>query len=220
MTDWNALQELLGYRFRDIAYLEAALTHASYAHLHACPSYERLEFLGDSIIGYYVARELFKQFRNRDEGDLTGMRKKLVSKDALASISRKRGFATYLRTAPKMVIETKQYCDIFEAIVGAIHQDGGLEQAEAFLQRELRMLTSNVDQTPDRDYATRVKEMFNDHGDNLQYRYEMDESAPGASKWLCVLMRGDQELARARAGSKKDAKQACARDFCHSLERK
>ena len=205
MRDLHDLQKQLGYTFRDPAYLDAALTHTSYAFAHNCSGYERLEFLGDSVVGYYAARKLFERYPDADEGALTEMRKKLVSQSALAGVSRDQGYGAYLRKAG-IRVEDKQLCDIFEALVGAICLDGGLAQAEAFLDRRIGAMTANARELPSKDYKTLVKEAHDDCGDKLEY-----DCKPADGQSQCRLMRGDRTLAQASGSSKKHAEQACAK---------
>lgn len=120
------LEQALGYAFQNVEYLEQALTHRSYAELHN----ERMEFIGDAILGMIIGKELFDRFPKSPEGELTRMRSYLVRESALAEIARSFGVGDYLLLGPG---ELKQgggrreslVADAMEAIIGAIFLDCG-----------------------------------------------------------------------------------------------
>ena len=132
----SALEERLGYRFRNPRYLERALRHGS----SGGPSYQRLEFLGDAVLDHAVARMLFERFPELDEGALTQMRAYLVRSESLARQGAELGLGEAAEVgrsedgfrARKALLE-----DLFEAVIGAIEQDGGWEAARAFVERQL-----------------------------------------------------------------------------------
>lgn len=134
-------ERILGYRFRDEAYLAAALTHPSYAAEHAgTRAYDRLEFLGDAVLGFIVADEMFRSFPDEPEGDLTRRKHSVVSGAALAPAATGLGLGELLRLGRgadaagererPSVLE-----NALEALVGAIYLDGGLEAAREFIAR-------------------------------------------------------------------------------------
>ncbi|NLG93427.1 MAG: ribonuclease III, partial [Clostridiales bacterium] len=136
------LEDKLGYHFKNKSYLRTALTHSSYANETKAPggSNERLEFLGDSILGWVVADYLFKHFPDLPEGDLTKKRAALVCEKACCGISTQLNVGKYLllshgeqnsggRTRSAIL------ADAFESIIAAIYLDGGLEEARKFILR-------------------------------------------------------------------------------------
>ncbi len=143
------LEQLLGYKFQDLALLERALTHRSWAYeempagkeseirqLHN----ESLEFIGDSVLGLAIADYLFTKFPNATEGDLTLMKHRLVNTETLAKLSQKLTLGKYLRIGrgeEKTGGRTKQalLADVFEAILAAIFCDSGYTVAKNFLYR-------------------------------------------------------------------------------------
>ncbi len=130
------LFDSIQYEFRNEALLEQALTHRSRSALN----YERLEFLGDSILNFVIAAELFERFPDVQEGVLSRVRASLVCKETLASIARKLDLGPHLLLGGG---ELKSggadrdsiLADALEAIIGAIFKDGGLESARAFVAR-------------------------------------------------------------------------------------
>lgn len=134
-------EEVLGYRFRDGALLAAALTHPSYAAEHAgAEAYDRLEFLGDAVLGFIVADEMFRTHPDEPEGDLTKRKHSVVSGVALAPAATALGVSSLLRLGRgadaagererASVLE-----NALEALVGAIYLDGGLDAARVFVTR-------------------------------------------------------------------------------------
>jgi len=134
----EACEERIGYRFRDPALLQAAVTHASGAQ-HRLASNERLEFLGDSILGFVVCDRLYQAFPDSLEGDLTRIKSAVVSRETCSRISEKLGLVDFLIVGKGMSLHrsvpTSILSDMFESLVAAIYLDGGIEPARAFLER-------------------------------------------------------------------------------------
>ncbi len=125
----------LGYIFRDAALLETCFTHSSYANEHGGESNERLEFLGDAVLGFLVADELYRT-RGVREGEMTALRSRLVSAKPLAEAIRADGLEQYLRVSGSGAGE-KAVSSLFEALTAGIYLDGGLEAARAFVRAKL-----------------------------------------------------------------------------------
>jgi ribonuclease III len=143
MPDLAELQQRLGYQFRDGNLLRLALTHPSVAHEANVPTQhnQRLEFLGDSVLGLVLSQQLYAKFPGADEGLLTKSRAKLVNAGALAAHGRALGLGAHLilsrgeeNTGGRERLST--LADAFESLLGAIFLDGGFEAAQAFILRE------------------------------------------------------------------------------------
>lgn len=143
MPDLAGLQQRLGYQFRDEALLRLALTHPSIAHEQniATPHNQRLEFLGDAILGAVLSQQLYEKFPEADEGLLTKSRAKLVNAVSLAAHGRAAGLGAHMilsrgeentggRDRPSIL------ADAYEALLGAIYLDGGFDAARDFILRE------------------------------------------------------------------------------------
>ncbi|MEB2343243.1 MAG: ribonuclease III [Deltaproteobacteria bacterium] len=135
-----ALEARLGHRFAEAALLETALQHPSYAHERdGTRGYERLEFLGDAVIGLAAARLLFEAHPSWEEGHLTRARAALVNTRALASYARALGIPEHVRlgrTERKAGVEKDSIlANVLEAVVGAVYLDGGLEPVVALARR-------------------------------------------------------------------------------------
>lgn len=133
-------QDLLDYTFDDIGYLKSALTHASGAD-HRLASNERLEFLGDSVLGLIVCDLLYRKFPDYLEGELTRIKSVVVSRVTCAKISKRLGFEEclilgkgmgMLQTTPPSLLS-----DVFESLIGALYLDGGLDAARRFVEEHL-----------------------------------------------------------------------------------
>ncbi len=150
------IQKRIGYRFSDVAILETAFTHSSYANEHGCEDNERMEFLGDSVLNFIVARELYLSGQN--EGAMTEERKRMVSREPLALAVEHLGIFEYLRMGEgakkEVALSVKFKSNLFEAVVGAIYIDSGsVEECERFINSHLKAYTANR-----RDYKSELQE--------------------------------------------------------------
>ena len=131
----NEAEKIIGYKFKDKKLLLKALTHSSYSNEHRVESNERLEFLGDAIIEFIITERLYLEFKSK-EGDLSKIRSMIVSEKPLSEAIDKLGLEKCLLKGvgeSKNSISSKAVkCDMFEAIVGAIYLDGGIENAKSF----------------------------------------------------------------------------------------
>ena len=132
------IEGIIGYTFKNRDLLLRALTHPSYANEHNLESYDRLEFVGDSILDFVIADELYKRYRHENEGALTKMRAGIVSREPLAIVVKKHHFDEYmLVSVGHRQLSTKEYSNIFESLVAAIYYDGGLYEAKKFIIKYL-----------------------------------------------------------------------------------
>ena len=164
-------------RFKNKQLIFNAITHSSYANEHNQTSYERLEFLGDSVLGLIVSERLFADVKEAKEGKLSQMRSRIVSEQPLAELSKQKGYYKFLRlgagesTPPKSVI-----ADGVEAIIGAIYLDGGLKSAKKFVLSNFEQLIAFAENVKDPiDSKSLLQEKFVKEG----VRYATIES--GAS---------------------------------------
>lgn len=153
MNDFHEIYEKIGYSFKDESILSRALTHSSF---DPSASYERLEFLGDSIVGYAVSELLFHGGKE-SEGSMTKMRASMVSREPLAYLSDLLGFSALCRRK-NCVLSVKMKCDLYEAVTAAIALDGGFESAVAFVKRTISLAPHSS-----RDYKSELKEYCEKH---------------------------------------------------------
>jgi len=144
-------QKSIEYRFREPALLRTALTHSSAVALTGGESNERLEFLGDAILGQVITEYLFKRFPLYDEGKLTAFRSHVVDDDTCARISNRLKMGDYLFTGNGLTFNPAKHMNLlgnaFEALVAAIHFDGGPDAAKAFI---LKNLNPEIEQEAER----------------------------------------------------------------------
>ena len=158
----QALARKCQYQFQDPALLTAALTHRS---KHSVNN-ERLEFLGDAILGFVIADELYRRFPDAAEGELSRCRSSLVKGEALAKLARRLELGDYLQLGPGE-LKSGGYrrnsilADAYEAVIGAIYLDGGLEQARAFIRLNYQdtLPTLSIDDAT-KDAKTQLQEFL------------------------------------------------------------
>jgi ribonuclease-3 len=133
-------QDRLGYAFQNAALLDRALTHSSLRD-GSTPTYERLEFLGDAVLGMVISEHLFRTYDQFDEGALTRVKSVVVSARTLASKARELGFLEAVRVGKGLAqspLPDSLLADAFEAVIAALYLDGGLESAREFILRHLQ----------------------------------------------------------------------------------
>ena len=221
------LEEKLGYRFHDRALLEHAMTHSSYANEHRAAgvtSNERLEFLGDSVLGMVVAQWLFCIHGNMPEGELTRTRAALVCEGSLHEVAKTLGLGDYLRlgrgedagggrTRPSIL------ADATEAMLAAVFLDGGLEPAAAIIRTFI--LDKEREKAVDRDYKTALQELVQrDPGHTIAYHL-VEETGPDHARMFVMEVSVDgSPVGVGRGRSKKEAEQMSARAALEKLENK
>lgn len=221
----HELERRIGYRFRDRALLERALTHSSYAN-EVCKdglaSYERLEFLGDSILGFITADHLYRCFPELHEGELTKLRAELVCEKSLELSAKSLELGEYLRlgrgeAAGGGRTRTSIIADVVEAIIAAIYLDGGFEAAKAFVCRfVLNDVKTRLQLTE--DHKTHLQELVQRKKDQLLEYHLLAESGPDHEKEFTVSVTLNGETVGKGSGtSKKRAEQAAAAEAIRAL---
>ncbi|MDQ1529421.1 MAG: ribonuclease [Actinomycetota bacterium] len=197
--------------------LELALTHRSYAYENGgLPHNERLEFLGDSILGQAVTVMLYTEYPDLDEGQLAKRRASLVSSVALAEVARSIGLGSHIRLGRGEELtggsdKSSILADTVEAVIGAVYLDCGPDEATAFVLRLVRPLIENPDRFgASMDPKTSLQEISARLGRGLP-SYTVDDSGPDHSKRFhaIVSLAGD-EIAAGNGTSKKQAEMAAA----------
>jgi ribonuclease-3 len=221
-NEFDALERIVGYRFRDAGLLEHALTHTSRANEDVSGGVfdnESLEFLGDAVLGFAIADLLFRKFPNQDEGWKSKIKASLVSTASLARLAEGLNLGDHLllgRGEEKTGGRRKQalLADGYEALIAAIYLDGGIEHATAFIQRQFADLVNEAGQ-PDsvmRDFKSTLQERVQSSGEPPPEYVVVGESGPDHHKTFQVEVRVRGEtLAEAFGRSKKEAEQEAAR---------
>jgi len=209
------LEVLLGHVFRDKDLLLNALSHSS-VKTEDRPSNERLEFLGDSVLGLIVSDALYRRFPEDDEGSLTRIKSHAVSRATLQRIAAAMGLDRFIlvgKGVMKREIPASLLGNLFEAMIGAIYLDSGLAAARKFTLRHLDVIVEEIVQDrAERNYKSILQHYCQrEHGGVPTYRL-IRESGPAHHRVfeVVVLLHG-REYGRARAPSKKEAEQGAAR---------
>lgn len=217
-----AAEARLGYAFRDRRLLAEALTHSS-GKTDALPSNERLEFLGDSILGAIVARQLFLAQPDWDEGDLTRVKSAVVSAATLAEASLALGLPEFFVIGKGLAKEgrfpTSLLANVFEAVVAAIYLDGGFEAAERFVMASLGDV---IDRVIHEGLARNWKSILQQYAQKTfsvtpTYRVTREEGPDHVKRFEVVACVGDRELGRGEGRSKKEAEQRAAEATLRAL---
>jgi ribonuclease-3 len=211
----DACQEAIRYHFRDPELLRAALTHASGADSRLA-SNERLEFLGDAVLGLIVCERLYQKFPEFLEGDLTKIKSVVVSRRTCAHVSRELGLDEFLIVGKGLhaatAVPASVLADVFESLVAAIYLDGGLEAARDFV---LRHMGPEIDRVAEGAHGGNYKSLLQqlcqrEFGTTPVYQL-LDEKGPDHSKCFKVAaVIGKQSYAPAWGRNKKEAEQKAA----------
>ena len=222
------LEERIGYSFHDRRLLENALTHSSYAnerHLGYLGCNERLEFLGDALLGMVTAQRLFRTFPQMPEGKMTRLRAELVCEQSLAAVARRLDLGSCLllgrgeeqtggRTRPSIL------ADAVEALLAAVYCDGGLDATvrliDAWVLPDLEKRAAGSLT----DYQTELQEVLQRRGAvNIRYRI-IGESGPDHDKtFTAQALVEEQPVGTGTGRSKKEAEQAAACAALQTLEK-
>lgn len=218
MKDLRQLENKIGYKFKSLTILEEALTHSSYAnerhHTGICN--ERLEFLGDSVLGLISAEYYFKLFAAKPEGDLTKMRAASVCEESLYGFAKRISLGDYLflgrgeehtggRERPSIL------ADAFEAVIAAIYLDGGFEKARDFVLPFL--LNPPEKDERFKDYKTTLQEIIQQNPEERLEYVLTGEEGPDHDKHFFVEVRlNSNVIGRGQGRSKKNAEQQAAKE--------
>ncbi len=211
-------EEDLGYRFEDPRLLLQALTHSS-IKTEDNPSNERLEFLGDSVLGLIMTEFLYNFYQDRDEGDLTQIKSVVVSTNALAAESERLQLNKYYSVGKGVIGRRRQLspallANVFEAVVAAIYRDTGLEAARRFILRNLyHQVLAVAGRRHGQNYKSLLQQWAQKElGLTPTYRV-VAERGPDHNKWFEVeAVIGDRAYRSGLGRSKKDAEQIAARE--------
>lgn len=222
----KTLEEKLGYQFKDITLLENALTHSSYAnehHMGSLNSNERLEFLGDSVLGMVVADNLYRTFPKLPEGDLTRLRANLVCEGSLVLVAKQLNLGSYLRLGkgeeasggrerPSII------ADAVEAVLAAVYLDGGISQARRIIQHYILDHMAEV-QRASRDHKTYLQELVQrKSGQVLSYHLVGESGLDHAKTFIMEVRLNGKAIGKGQGRSKKEAEQMAAKAAIEKLE--
>ncbi len=213
----------LGYAFRDPALLVAAVTHASGAR-HRLASNERLEFLGDSILGFIVCERLFHKFPESLEGDLTRIKSVVVSRETCSRLSNQLGLGDFLIVgkglALALPVPDSVLSDLFESIVAAIYLDGGLDAIKPFVER---LMGPEIDKVVSGEVGSNHKSLLQqwaqrDFGLTPTYEVVAEEGPDHSKNFRVSAQIGSRSYPPAWGRNKKEAEQRAASNALLALQ--
>ena len=222
----TALEERLGYSFRNRALLETALTHSSYANENRASGIvcnERLEFLGDSVLGVTVADFLYRHFPDMPEGRMTRLRAELVCEQSLHRValelhlgdSRRLGQGVAHNGGRK---RASILSDAVEAVIAAMYLDAGMETAAGFIHRCLLDDVRAIETPTFTDYKTSLQELVQRHsGQVLSYELVGEEGPDHAKTFRVQVCLNGDPIGRGIGRTKKEAEQAAAANALEAL---
>lgn len=219
MADYSALEQRLGYHFRDAKLLELALTHPSVAHEQgiALKTNQRLEFLGDAVLQLVLTRELYEKFPDFGEGPLTKGRAKLVNRRSLADRARHLGIGQHLILSRGEELHGgrdrgSSLADAFEAVLGALFMDGGFAAAETFVLREFHDAFDGLEDIPILENPKgELQELLQATSSEPPEYHVVAATGPDHDRvFECTVHHHGVELARGQGKSKKLAESEAA----------
>ena len=219
------LEAAIGYKFHNITLLQNALTHSSYANEHwhdSLKSNERLEFLGDSILGMVVADHLYRSFPNRPEGELTRMRADMVCETSLAKAAETLGLGQHLLLGHGEMQgggrkRASILADAMESVIAACYLDGGMIAAKALIEK---LILPNVpkEQLQNRDYKTALQEKVQQKKNQvISYRLISEEGPDHDKHFTVEVLLNGAAVGTGTGSSKKRAEQAAAQNALQNM---
>jgi len=218
----EAVQEMIGYRFKNLNLLKSALTHASIAE-NRLASNERLEFLGDAVLGLVICEELYHRYPKYLEGEMTRIKSVVVSREICAQVTDKLGLVQHLSLGKGITEAASLPASLaacaFEAITGAIYLDGGLEPARRFI---LAHMAEEIDRVVAGEHRLNYKSLLQQHAQRdlgAAPSYEvLDEKGPDHAKAFEIAVRiRSRRYPSAWGPSKKAAEQRAAMEALRVL---
>ena len=224
----HTLEEKLGYVFKNKALLENALQHSSYANEHRSAglrSNERLEFLGDAVLGVVTADCLYRKHPNLPEGDLTRIRAALVCEESLHEVAQSLELGRHLKLGRGEELgggreRASILADATESVFAAVYLDGGIGAASALIHRLL--LDAEKEEVVEerrRDYKTALQELVQRQaGQELSYRMAGEQGPDHAKTFVAEVLLNGTVVGAGSGHSKKEAEQAAARAALEAME--
>ena len=213
------LEKEIGYTFKDTSYLELALTHKSYTNENSeAASNERIEFLGDAVLQFLITDYIYRKYKEESEGLMSAYRAAVVNTETLFNIGKKIGILTDIKTSKGQTKDINDpsvkglVADAIESLIGAIFLDGGLEEANKFIEKTIiPEIEEKVKDDSWKDAKSTLQEKSQDIL-KVTPRYEIkSETGPDHDRTFVVsVYLGEEEIAEAEGKSKQNAEQGAA----------
>ncbi len=214
------LEKRMGYKFKNIRFLETGITHSSFANetKEHTEYNERQEFLGDAVLSIIVSDYIFENYTHLPEGELTKLRASLVCEKSLFEFSLELGLGEFLRLGRGEELmggreRPSLLADAFEAVIAAIYLDGGIEPATEFVLGFVKRSLEHVENAPFKDYKTLLQEIIQQNPEEHLYYVLAGESGPDHNKRFEVnVMLNSNIIGHGAGKSKKAAEQLAAKE--------
>lgn len=217
-------EEKIGYQFKNKNLLKTALTHTSYANENHKISNEKLEFLGDAVLEFVVSNYLYKNYNQLQEGKMTKVRATVVCEKSLYKIALKYNFGEmlYLGNSERKSNGAKKpaiLADSVEAVIAAIYEDSGIEDAEKFiinnLKEAIKIESKNVGE---KDYKTVLQEELQKNGSvNIQYIIVSEKGPDHNKSFVAEVKYNNRVLAKGEGKTKKEAEMQAAKQALENM---
>ncbi|GAU78769.1 ribonuclease III [Fusibacter sp. 3D3] len=227
MASIKDLEKQIRYEFKDIAYLRRAITHSSYANENKkerIKNNERLEFLGDSVLGLVISEYLYSHFPNLAEGQLTKVRARIVCEASLGEAARLLEIGTFMMFGRGEELtggreRTSILSDAFEALVAALYLDGGVDVVRTFVLEHMEPIISEAVQGKMFvDYKTRLQEVIQiKKGNRIKYEIFKEEGPDHSKLFYTHVKLNDQIIGVGNGRSKKESEQEAAKEGLKKL---
>lgn len=221
----EVLEKSIGYSFKNKDLLKNALTHTSYAFEKHIQSNEKLEFLGDSILEFISSKYLYNTYPNLKEGEMTKVRATIVCEDSLYEVAKLHNFSDFLylgksETSCHDDARPAIMADAVEAVIAAIYFDGGLEEAEKFIIKNLKeaaeVASKNVGK---KDYKTVLQEELQKNGEvKIEYNIIKEEGPDHDKRFTAEVKCDGKFLAIGEGKTKKAAEMEAAKKVLEQLK--
>ena len=214
------LEERLGYKFKNIVFLETGVTHSSFSNetKNHVPYNERQEFLGDAVLSIIVSDYIFENYTKLPEGELTKLRASLVCEKSLCGFANELELGSFLRLGHGEELmggreRPSILADAFEAVLAAIYLDGGIEPATEFVLRFVKKALEHVENVAFKDYKTVLQEIIQKNPEERLTYVLVGESGPDHDKRFEVdVMLNSNVIGHGIGKSKKAAEQHAAKE--------
>ncbi len=221
------IESRLGYAFRDKRLLEIAFTHRSFINEYrdlTSVHNERMEFLGDSVLGMIISAYLYQLDPKMPEGELSLLRSRLVEASACASYTNQLAVGDYLLLGKGERIHATRgrdsmHANLFEAIVGALYLDGGLESAKHFLFDHFGTAFADLIASPTKNWKADLQDYTQKvHGNTPEYRVLSEEGPDHAKTFAVAVFIEGEKAGQGEGNSKKEAQQLAAKEAMEQLD--
>lgn len=213
--DREGIQSAIGYRFRDCSLLCQAFVHSSCGNAHNVPDNERMEFLGDSVLGLVVSEYLYLHYPQFDDGKLSKAKAAIVSSKGLKPAVKKLQILQYLSVAVGADSiknrSQKIEANLYEAVVGAVFLDAGIETAKEFILRTLKDSLENFTFSDLQDYKTPLQEYCQQKKLDIKYVFENKLGSDNSPVFTYALYIEGKRVSEGTGSTKKEAEQEAAR---------